>query len=117
MGKHRVKSKNKKLEAHQELRSICNLDLISIAAQAPYRVKAYNQINPEEKPEYKETFDTLIRHGYVLTKTIAPQSAKGTGLTELGAVCIEPIDNKSPIIIAYRGTKSKWDLLSDFILF
>ncbi|RUR06515.1 Mbeg1-like protein [Legionella sp. km772] len=110
MGRHRAKRKTR------ELASSCTIDLISTAAQAPYRVKANNQINPAEKPEYQETFDILKRHGYELTWAIAPKSAKGTGTTELGAVCIEPQDKKAPIIIAFRGTKSTWDLLSDLRL-
>jgi len=108
MGKLRAKRKNIAPPP-----STCTIDFLTVAAQAPYRIKVNNEINPEEKPEYQETFDSLKKHGYKITRAIAPQSAKGTGKTELGAACIEPLDNKAPIIVSFRGTKSKWDMLSD----
>jgi len=97
--------------------SMCTVELLLIAAQAVYRIKKDNKIDPNHSTEYKETLNQIDNHGYEMTHAIAPKASKGTGTTQLGAMCLEPKENgQGPIIISFRGTKSASDVLSDIRL-
>ena len=95
----------------------CTVELLLIAAQAVYRLKKDNKIDPNHSKEYKETLDQIDTHGYEMTDSIAPKASKGTGTTQLGAMCLKPKGNsEGPIVISFRGTKSASDVLSDIRL-
>lgn len=97
--------------------SSCTVRLLAIAAQAAYRIKAGNKIDPAF-PGYKETtLDPIEQSGYEIAHAIAPIVSRGTGNTPLAALCLKPKDNHGPIIIAFRGTKTVSDLISDLKLF
>jgi hypothetical protein len=94
-------------------RSKCTVGLLALASQAIYRVKKDNIIDPTYSKMYAQTLIDIDKHGYAITKAIVPKSSKGTGETPLGALCMMPRDNESPIVIAFRGTKSRSDYGSD----
>ncbi len=96
--------------------SVCTVKLLSIAAQAIYRVKQGNIIDPTYSDDYNQTIIDIANHGYAITKAIVPIGSKGTGTTPLGALCLQPQDTQSPIIISFRGTKTGSDVLSDIRL-
>lgn len=92
--------------------SKCTVGLIALAAQGVYRAKKDNLIDPNYSEEYRQTLIDLAEHGYAITDSIVPKSSGGTGKTSLAAMCFMPQDD-GPIVISYRGTKTKSDILSD----
>jgi hypothetical protein len=96
--------------------SNCTVRLLTLAAQAAYRVQKDNLIEPAHSEAYRQGLIDLSKHGYAITDTIAPIKSKGTGTTPLAAVCLCPHDSTGPIVISFRGTKTMRDLLSDIRL-
>lgn len=105
-----------------ENRSTCNVKLLAIASQATYKVKKNDTIDSTYSDAYKQTLDDIAKQGYAITQAISPiKKSQGTGTTPLAALCLTPQnptpqDPKSPIIIAFRGTKTRGDVVSDLRL-
>lgn len=99
-----------------EVPGACTVRLLAIAAQAAYRVKKDNLIDPDYSEEYRQGLKILANHGYSINHSIAPQASEGTGTSPLAAVCLMPNDSQAPIVIAYRGTKTMDDVASDIRL-
>lgn len=96
--------------------SQCTVRLLAIAAQAAYRIKNDNLIDPTYSDGYQQTLVDMAEHGYSITDSIAPIKSKGTGTTPLAALCLTPQDRHSPLVIAFRGTKTSGDMVSDIKL-
>ena len=90
--------------------SECTVELMAIASAAVYKVKKDDKIDEQE---YQQTLADIKSHGYEYENAIAPMTSGGSGTTRLGALCLKPKDDKSPIVISFRGTKSGYDVLSD----
>ena len=95
--------------------SRCTIGLLALAAQAAYKIKEGSIIDPTYKPDYEQTLIDFAQHDYAIAHSIAPKPA-GSGETPLTAFCLEPQDGQSPLIISFRGTKTKGDILSDIRL-
>lgn len=93
----------------------CTVNLLAIASRATYRVKQGDIIDPTVK-DYHQTLIDIASYDYAITKSVTPKSNKGSGLSPLTALCLEPADKNKPIIIAFRGTNSSEDLVSDLHL-
>ncbi len=65
---------------------------------------------------YKTYLDILTSKGYTIDEKMFPKHVGGSGDTNLGAVCLKPNDERSPIIIAFRGTKYLGDVSDDAYL-
>lgn len=97
--------------------SNCTVGLLLSAAHYASRIK----IKPDylSDPEViKEVKDQGYKIGKSVSKNATEDNIKGVkrGNTRLSAVCLEPNDLHSPIIISYGGTKKAEDWLSNFRL-
>ncbi|GGI93274.1 lipase family protein [Legionella impletisoli] len=113
------------------IQSKCTVGLLAHFAQAAYRVKRRDDgndsfIDPTDRKsgtKYARGLMLYAENGYAITKAITPEK-KGTNLptgdkktnASLAALCFEPQDNQSPIVISYRGTKTLRDVGSDMSL-
>ncbi len=104
--------------------SKCNVNLLIMASESAYRVKKGDKVTPEneksleKKEAYKNMLTDMQTQGYKIEKGISPESSGGSGKTQLAATVIVPLekDDKGPIIIAFRGTKTAEDMKSDIRL-
>ena len=99
----------------------CTVRFLATAAQASYRLQEDNKIHPRRRTKgvkwfNEEILDWITQHGYKMAASIAPVSAGGTGLTPLAAAAFIPNNSTSPIVLAYRGTKTMQDVLSDLLI-
>lgn len=92
--------------------SSCTVNLLIHAAQVAYRINKDNIIDPTSQ-DNANLLQNIDQSGYFIKRTIAPSESQGTVRTRLAAVCLEPLDENEPIVIAFRGTKTKRDMLSD----
>lgn len=100
----------------------CTIRLLLDAAQLAYRIEGKENKLREDENETSE--------GYIKTKTLiegitkaeyeiqAKTNPEADASDALAAVCLKPIDDKSPspIIISYRGTASIKDVSSNINL-
>ena len=93
--------------------SRCTIGLLTMACQTAYMLRENNLVDLTGSPRHHRTLTGLAKHGYAITRSIAPESAGGQGQTPLAALCLEPQDRTSPIIISFRGTNTRSDLVSD----
>lgn len=96
--------------------SKCTIRLLTQACQAVSRIKKNNIIDPTEDESHSQILIDMAKNGYAITKSIAPIGVQGTGETSLAALCLEPQDPQSPIVISFRGTKTGKDVISDIRL-
>lgn len=99
-----------------EKKSKCTINLLISAAQAAYRVRKDNAINPNDDPSNPELLANITNHGYEVVKSIAPVKSEGSGPSPLAAVCLKPQDLEKPMVISFRGTKAMGDVFSDLRL-
>lgn len=92
--------------------SSCTVRLLAIASNATYLLKKDNNIDHD----LAETLAGIAEHRYDISKAAAPANSMGTGKSPLAALCLSPKDSKSPIIISFRGTKTRSDIFSDLRL-
>ncbi|PWY56628.1 hypothetical protein DGG96_05765 [Legionella qingyii] len=92
----------------------CTIGLLLSAAHLAYRVVGKdNDLRDEKRDAYVTTEQLecdIDKSGYRITKKTNADVINSNGLT---AVRLEPNDNKSPIIISFRGTDSIRDVFSD----
>ncbi|MFI4918886.1 MAG: Mbeg1-like protein [Legionellales bacterium] len=86
--------------------SRCTIGLLVTASHLVYKIKQGDRTHSDGLIE-------ISRHGYAITEAITPGV---TGTSSLAAVCLSPQDHKAPIIISFRGTTTKSDVLSDLRL-
>jgi len=87
--------------------SICDIDLLMIASQATYRI--VSDLAIEEKPEISIQDVT----GKIAAKNYNIHRLKYQNNNHLCALTLEPVDDRAPIVLAFRGTKTTKDMLSD----
>lgn len=92
-----------------EEKSRCTVELLARASKLAYAIKG-GEIDYERAPENSEA---IAAHGYEVCDHTSPRSKGGTGKSQLHAVALKPSDDKSPIVIAYRGTATKQDVKED----
>ncbi len=97
-------------------KSKCTISLLISAAQAAYRVRKDNVINPNEHPSNPELLANIANNGYEIVKSIVPVKNEGSGRSPLAAICYKPQDSEGPLVISYRGTDAMGDVLSDLRL-
>lgn len=92
-------------------RSICDIDLLINASQAVYRIVSPNTIEDKNKTSIPDVSKTIAAKNYNICSTISPgEFQEGSHVC---ALALEPIDDVSPIVIAFRGTKTTKDMGSN----
>ena len=106
----------------------CDLEFVIHAATSAYRIKKvpsnkivdhpdFDPATPKKALEYNKMHDSLKERGYQFSDKIIPglRPHDENSSLSLAATCMAPIDddNKGPIIIAFRGTKTARDFKSD----
>ncbi|KTD04583.1 lipase family protein [Fluoribacter gormanii] len=95
----------------------CTIGLLLSAAHLAYRIIGENNdLRYEERSAYittRQLLHDIDESGYRITKKTNVDVKNSNGLT---AVRLEPQDNKSPIIISFRGTDSIREVFSDINL-
>jgi len=87
--------------------SICDIDLLMVASQATYRIISDDAI--QENPQISIS-DVM---GKIAAKNYNIHRLKYQSNNHLCALTLEPVDDRAPIVIAFRGTKTRKDMLSD----
>ncbi|WP_392537828.1 Mbeg1-like protein [Legionella sp. 227] len=98
----------------------CTIRLLLDAAHLAYRIEGKDNKLRDDEHETSEGYvhtkrltKGIAQAGYKIQAKINPEAVNSEGLA---AVCLEPDDDKSPIIISYRGTSSFKDVYSDINL-
>jgi hypothetical protein len=91
----------------------CDIELLILASQSAYRVKQGNKVS---RVDYNRMHVGIDQKGYKIIDAIAPVGCGGTGGSSLAATCLEPITGEGPIVVAFRGTKTKADVASDLLI-
>ncbi|MDF1678002.1 MAG: DUF2974 domain-containing protein [Legionellaceae bacterium] len=93
--------------------SVCDVELLLNASQAAYRIAEDGTIDDDaahvadsakQGDGFLHTNRTISQKGYRVLETI-----DNTATTGLNAVCLEPLDDEGPIVVAFRGTKTAKD--------
>ncbi len=100
---------------------VCDIELLLYASQLSYRTfmdangrpfideeEAYRRAKPDEQNSFFYAKPTIEQKGYQVERIV--KNSKGSGLN---AICLEPTDENTPIVITFRGTKSKKDAMAD----
>lgn len=96
--------------------SKCNIDLLINACQAAYHLDEkgfYPSVLPHTLKKTTPFVETIERQGYKQVMGAKPDSKKSKDKSLLAAICLVPSSPEEPIVIAFRGTKSNDDLISD----
>ena len=91
----------------------CDIELLIVASESAYYVKKSDKIN---RIDYNKMHVGVDKKGYKITDAIAPKGCGGSGGSSLAATCLEPTSGEGPIVIAFRGTKTKADVASDLLI-
>jgi len=92
-------------------KSICDLDLLMHASQAVYRIVAPKTIEDKNATSIPDVTKTIEAKNYNIYGTISPGEFQEN--SHVCALALEPIDDKAPIVIAFRGTKTQRDMGSN----
>lgn len=93
--------------------SRCDIHLLIMASESAYCVSKDNTVDREK---YRTVITSIEERGYQINKGIAPQHQLGGGTTPLAATCLTPVNGDGPIVIAFRGTETKGDVVSDLLI-
>jgi hypothetical protein len=104
----------------------CNLELLLFAAKYTYSCHTEDQGASKIEDNDKLIIDThndplhfIKAQGYTVDKILKPKDDHGDGATSLTAVRLVAknqageIDQTLPVILAFKGTTSHWDILTD----
>lgn len=87
--------------------SICDIDLLMVASQATYRIISDDAIQENTEISIPDVTGKIAAKNYMIHRL------KYQNNNHLCALTLEPVDDKAPIVLAFRGTKTKKDMLSD----
>tara|TARA_R110002126_G_scaffold283494_1_gene432726 strand:+ start:6695 stop:8209 length:1515 start_codon:yes stop_codon:yes gene_type:complete len=87
--------------------SICDIELLMIASQATYRIVSDHEIQEKPQTSISNVMGKIAEKNYNIFKI------KYQSHNHLCALTLEPVDDRAPIVIAFRGTKTRKDMLSD----
>lgn len=97
----------------------CTIGLLVNAAHLVYRIEGVNNALRRDEDTRNgnvsttELVDAIAKTGYLVTEKTNADVINSKGLT---ALCLQPNDEESPIIIAYKGTDSIRDMRSNIKL-
>lgn len=101
--------------------SKCTIGFLIHACQLSYRLDAKGNIDAsfeKNNPDVQlKSHDSLKSHGYTQIDGTAQTERPGVEQSHLAAIALKPDNPNYPIVIAFRGTKTKTDLLSNFSIF